>query len=121
MNLSILIAEDDHMLGDLWRTTFQRAGYAVDIVDDGIKAIDWLHGGLPDVLILDYNMPGANGLDVLRELIHLDPDNRVLAVMITANHTIQQAPENERIDMFLQKPMGFKEMLTLVDRLASTR
>lgn len=115
--LTILIAEDDKGLADLWQSAFERAGYAVIHVDNGQAAIDWLRANpLPDVLIVDYNMPLANGIVVLRELGKLDGGDAVTTVMVTANHVVEIDAIQAKIDMFLQKPVGFHDMQTLVER-----
>lgn len=118
---SILIAEDDAMLGDLWREAFNRAGHTVNLVRDGREAIAFLHDNeLPDVLITDYNMPYADGLEVLHELAKINPEHTVTTVMITANHMVQYAEGADTVaDMFLVKPVGFRDMVRLVERLCS--
>ena len=119
-DLTILIVEDDPNLGDLWQHAFSRAGYEVTLLDNGGKGIDWLKSNpLPDVLILDYNMPIANGFQVLQVLQSLPDFERVTTVLISANSALAHSPEITSVDMFLQKPMGFKEMKTLVERLVN--
>jgi DNA-binding response OmpR family regulator len=118
-DLNILIAEDDSALADLWQAAFRKSGYEVVIANNGQEAIDWLQANpLPDVLIVDYNMPLANGATVLKELAQLDPDSTVTTIMVTANHFVQTDEIDNQIDMFLVNPVGFREMKTLVERLA---
>jgi DNA-binding response OmpR family regulator len=117
-NLRILIAEDDLALADLWQKAFRKHGYEVDVVGNGNLAIDWLiDNPLPHVLIVDYHMPEKNGLDVIRTLHALDGGHAVTTVMATADHLVERMGQTDHIDIFLQKPVGFTEMKTLVERL----
>ncbi len=117
-NVTILIAEDDVALADLWVTAFSKAGYDVVLAENGQIAIDWLNANtLPDVVIVDYNMPIATGIAVIHELSNMEGADSVTTVMVTANHLVESEAINDQIDMFLQKPVGFREMKTLVARL----
>lgn len=117
-DITILIAEDDEALADLWQVAFAKDGYAVNLAHDGQQAIDWLHTNpLPDVLIVDYNMPFANGMTVLRELAKLDGADAVTTVMVTANPFAHTDDTEDNIDMLLQKPVSFRDMRILVERL----
>ncbi len=118
MGLRILIAEDDHHLSHLWQSAFQRYGYEVQVVENGDLAIDLLVANpLPDVLIVDYHMPIKTGMDVIQTLHALDGGEKVTTVMATSNHLVERLEAAKKIDIFLQKPIGFYEMKTLVERL----
>jgi PAS domain S-box-containing protein len=66
--IRILIMEDDAGQARLAQRTLQRAGYAVEVAGDGDTGLDLCATGLYDVLMVDHQMPGKGGLEVLRAL-----------------------------------------------------
>ena len=65
---AILIIDDDQVLTELYRSKFEKEGYAVTVCHDGQQGFDTLRGGLkPDVIVLDLMMPVMDGITFLRE------------------------------------------------------
>jgi DNA-binding response OmpR family regulator len=67
--LRILVMDDDIAHARLAQRVLERAGYAVDIAQDGDQGLAMFQAGTYDVLIVDHQMPGKNGLEVLHTLI----------------------------------------------------
>jgi DNA-binding response OmpR family regulator len=66
--MKILIVEDNLSLSDVISFTLRRAGFEVSAVYDGLAAIDTWEKEQPDLLILDLNLPGRDGLSVCRHI-----------------------------------------------------
>ena len=71
---SILIVEDEKHQRELFRQEFAEAGYAVDVAEDTESALRRVEENHPDLVILDLNMPGRNGMDCLEEILARDPN-----------------------------------------------
>jgi CheY-like chemotaxis protein len=81
----ILIVEDKPASRELLRTVLERQGYGVAEAEDGDDALVKLREYVPDLVLLDLQMPARNGYDVLKE-IRKDPRlAQVPVVAITAN------------------------------------
>jgi DNA-binding response OmpR family regulator len=79
----ILLADDDESIAMVARLGLRRAGFTVTIVDDGQSALRAAHETAFDALVLDWNMPSLDGIDVCRQL-HADPTwARVPIVFLT--------------------------------------
>jgi DNA-binding response OmpR family regulator len=78
--LTILLLEDDPVTGSMMRWTLEQAGYLVLTVTDGDAAFRQCveHQGGIDLLIADVNVPGTNGLDVVRVVQEECPHLKVL-------------------------------------------
>lgn len=76
----VLIAEDDGLVRDTLRTRLSVAGYEVHVARTGAEALQRILTVRPDVLVLDINMPGRSGLDVLHVLKDEGTTTRVLIV-----------------------------------------
>jgi DNA-binding response OmpR family regulator len=116
-SMRVLVAEDDPGLQDVIVMGLSDAGYHVDAVDRGDDAIDYLGWYEYDVAIIDWRMPGAEGIEVVRWARKHERPTALL--MLTA----RDAPA-DRIqgldtgaDDYLIKPFDFGELLARVRAL----
>ena len=64
--MRLLLADDEHELADALAAILKRSNYSVDVVYDGVDALDYIRTGLYDGCILDIMMPGTDGITVLK-------------------------------------------------------
>ena len=88
----ILAADDDPVIREFLKLYLAVEGSEIDTVDDGEKAIPKLRDGY-DLLVLDLDMPGKNGFDVLRALA-ASPPPRPLPVVVLTSRTDADAIAN---------------------------
>ena len=77
----VLVVDDDEPTGDAIRRLLGRMGYQAQWAPGGQEAMASLETGLPDLIVLDWMMPGMNGLEVLRRL-RANPTTQDLPVII---------------------------------------
>jgi DNA-binding NtrC family response regulator len=100
----ILIVDDEPFNLDLLEQELVDRGYAIERARDGAEALRMNEAGRPDVVLLDYMMPGMNGLDVLREI--RGGESEVPVVMMTAHGSIEVAVQAMKLGAydFVLKP-----------------
>jgi len=86
-------------------------GWAVESAGDGQKAIELLDQHAFDLLVLDWNMPGLDGLDVLRHLRSRGTLTPVLMLTIRDTVSDRVAGLESGADDYLTKPFAFAELL----------
>jgi two-component system, OmpR family, phosphate regulon response regulator PhoB len=119
MNPRILIVEDEEALTLLLRYNLEAAGYDVEGVARGDDADLRLREAIPDLVILDWMLPGVSGIELCRRL-RSRPDTRQLPIlMLTA-----RGEESERVrglstgaDDYIVKPFSLPELLARVSAL----
>ena len=123
----ILVVDDfakmREIIGDLLGTL----GYKrVEEADDGATALPKLHAGDFDLLILDWNMPGMNGLELL-EAMRADPElDRLPVLMVTAEDRHEQirVALDTGIDAYIIKPFTERtlgqKLTEIGEKLAAT-
>jgi len=70
--MTVLIVDDDDHQRLLYRETFENDGYDVVEARGATEALEQVRAGAPDVVVLDINMPGFDGLDVLTAIHSID-------------------------------------------------
>ena len=115
--MRILVAEDDPGLRDVIVLGLQDSGYHVDAVDRGDDAIDQLKWYEYDVAIIDWRMPGAEGIDVVSWARKHGRPTALL--MLTARDTPADRIRglDSGADDYLVKPFDFGELLARVRAL----
>jgi DNA-binding NtrC family response regulator len=104
MTDKILIVDDEAFNLDLLEQELTDRGYTVERAHDGAEALRTMEALRPDIVLLDYMMPGMSGLDVLRELQSRESD--VPIIMMTAHGSIEVAVQAMKLGAydFVVKP-----------------
>jgi two-component system, OmpR family, phosphate regulon response regulator PhoB len=119
MNPRILIVEDEEALTLLLRYNLEAAGYDIESVARGDDADLRLREAIPDLVILDWMLPGVSGIELCRRLRSRPETRQLPIVMLTA-----RGEESERVrglstgaDDYVVKPFSVPELLARVAAL----
>ncbi|MBN1625121.1 MAG: sigma-54-dependent Fis family transcriptional regulator [Deltaproteobacteria bacterium] len=115
MKLKILIVDDDRKLLSVLKTIFVEENDEVTVSNDGLKAIKICRNEKFDLVITDLMMPGANGLEVLKETRKNDPD--ILVILITGFASLETAVKaiREGAYDYITKPFKLDELKIIVN------
>jgi two-component system phosphate regulon response regulator PhoB len=115
----VLIVEDEASLGVMLRYNLEAAQYQVDIADRGDEAEIRISENPPDLIILDWMLPGLSGIELCRRLRARSQTRQLPIIMLTA-----RGEESERIrglntgaDDYIVKPFSVPELLARVAAL----
>ncbi len=116
MNERILIIEDDPAILKVLQRGLAYEGYTVDVATDGRTGLNLAHDHHPDLVILDWMLPGMDGLEVCRRL-RLQGGLPIL--MLTAKDTIQDRVQglDAGADDYIVKPFNLDELTARIRAL----
>jgi len=112
----LLLVEDKNELRAMLRKALERNGHSVDEAADGSAAIQKLRNKRYQMVLTDLKMPGASGLDVLRE--SKQADSTIPVILLTAFGSVDEAVSamKEGAFDFIQKPVDLDHLKLLVER-----
>jgi len=111
---SVLIVDDEKNICQLLSRLVNKEGLKTFTANDGQTALKMIISDMPDILIVDFKMPGMDGMEVIRRAREIDPD--LPAIMITAYadlHTAVEAMKAGAYD-FLAKPFLHDEFMGII-------
>jgi CheY-like chemotaxis protein len=117
---TVLIAEDNDDLCTIFAKVFRKTAFQIDTVQDGKQAIEYLNAKLPDIMILDINMPKISGLDVLAHARNIQGSKHIHIIVVTGNYLVGNMPQVDLADLFLVKPVSPRELVRLAERLTGS-
>jgi DNA-binding response OmpR family regulator len=116
--MKILVVEDERVLASKLVRSLNRAGHDATIAGSGPGAVEAAKAHHHDLILLDVDLPGFSGFEVLRQLRESSVESRVL--MLTAQSDIEDRVAGLKggADDYLTKPFAMEELLARVEALA---
>ena len=108
--MRLLIVEDEKELCDTVAASLYRAGYEVDTCYDGEEALDYILTEEYDLIVLDLNLPGMDGMDVLREVRKVNKELKVLILSARSSVSDKVQGLDSGANDYLAKPFAFEEL-----------
>lgn len=118
---AVLIVDDEQHICDILSRLVKSEGLRVLVSHDGDAALKMISSEMPDVLLVDFKMPGTDGMEVVKRAKEIDPDLPV--VMITGYADIQGAVKAMRAGAhdYLAKPFEHHEVIRVLHRALAER
>lgn len=115
----VVVADDDPDILAVLSLNLGIAGYDVLTAADGEEARDLVLRTLPDLVVLDVNMPRMDGLEVLHVLKNRPQTREIPVVMLTARTTDEDVWQgwDAGADYYITKPFDLEELLRFIDFL----
>lgn len=121
MAIRLMVIEDDVEIADFISRGLREEGFLVEVAGDGISGWQTLKSSAWDVVVLDWWLPGQDGLTVLQRFRQVNQTTPVL--FLTARDAVEQRVQglNAGADDYLCKPFDFVELLARIQALLRRR
>jgi CheY-like chemotaxis protein len=130
-DMKILLAEDDIDTATLYKRALEVRGHQVVITNNGKGCLDVYHKELQDItlntdpskhiqpfdaVVLDYKMPKINGMQVAKEILAVNPHQRIIFASAYVKETLMDSIKQlNQIVELLQKPFGENELIDTIE------
>ena len=117
----ILIVDDEKKICNILSRLLQMEGFETIVAYDGLVAQKFIQTKMPDVMLVDFNMPGMNGMELLKHVKKMDPGLPV--IMITGYADVPGAVEAIKAGAhdYISKPFKNHEVIRVVHRALAER
>src|SRR5918992_2662953 len=141
--MKILIAEDESDISHTYRVALESRNHDIEITDDGVKCIQVYREELAkrqassyknmkhnnnlqdsrptaatpfDVVVLDYKMPGKDGMEVAKEILAINSDQRIIFASAYVRETLENSVKQlKRVVELLQKPFEIQAFIDTIE------
>jgi len=115
--INVLVVDDDPKLRKMLQRTLEHEGFRVLAAADGNEALAEVRAHRPDLIVLDWLMPGLDGLGVVENL--REAGDKTLILMLTARDTVENRVEglDSGADDYLVKPFAPSELIARIHAL----
>jgi YesN/AraC family two-component response regulator len=115
MEYKMLVVDDEEAVTSTLNTIFLDKGYKVQIANSGNKAKDIIDEAPLDLILLDIEMPGLSGLEVLKYVKSKYPDTKV--IIVTAYDEYEKQAKKLNCDAFITKPFALGKLASTIEAL----
>jgi two-component system catabolic regulation response regulator CreB/two-component system response regulator ChvI len=114
----ILLVDDEPDITTIFRRALQNFGYSVDTYNEPERALANFKPDVYDLVILDYRMPGMNGVDLARAIWRVQPNAKICFVSAfeILTNELEAEFKNKEICTFLKKPVMPKVLAEHVEK-----
>lgn len=122
MPQTILVIEDDDVMRELMQLSLVRSGYEVTVAEDGVRGYDTALFLRPDLIVTDIQMPGADGIHVVRR-VRDTPSLERTPILVTTAFGTGSATFALQLgaNAYEPKPINGQSFLSTVRRLLADR
>jgi CheY-like chemotaxis protein len=112
---TVLVVDDDPQIAAVISDMLGDEGYTVRVVSDGEAGLAAIRADTPDLVLMDYRLPGMSGLAVVQALRDQGMDTLPI-VLVTAEHPMKVREQIGAVDGYLFKPFDIEELIDCVAR-----
>jgi len=113
----ILIVDDDLNILESLADILFLEGYEVISTDNGQKAIESVKSNNIKIVLMDYKMPGMNGVEIFREIMKINSGLKVIFITACYNEKIMNIALKEGATGILNKPVKVDQLLNIISSL----
>lgn len=116
--VKVMLVDDDPVIRLLLKDYLTAFNYEVEVLESGIQCLDRLTRTRPDVLLLDFQMPVMNGLEVLRNIRKMSSLADLPVIILSANKDSERLIKESGLDaeLFIIKPFEMTAVREAIER-----
>jgi CheY-like chemotaxis protein len=120
--MRVLIVDDEGSMRALLTALLKDRGHeVVAALEDGSQIMEMIKATSPDIVCLDYQLPGRDGLDILHEINETTPEIDVLFMTASEDATVEQKAADAGAAGFIRKPFGQAQIIKEIELVWGAR
>ncbi len=115
--ISVLLVEDDLQLAKIIKRILETKGFDVELVDDGLKAVDKIKERAFDLYLIDINIPNISGLELVKYIRELYDDGFIIMITASVDEYYFEKAYEYGCDDYIKKPFHITELEVRIKHL----
>ena len=117
---TIVVVDDEYLIRWSLQKNLEKAGYRVVLAETGEEALQKVREEAPDLVLIDFKLPGMDGFEVLEKALKIDQG--IIPIMITAFEDVDRIVRAMKLGAFdyITKPFDFSKLLLSVEKALET-
>lgn len=115
-----LIIEDDLDIQKIFSEILELCEVDCKIIPSGSRAIEFLANNIPDIMLVDMHLPGANGVEIINVVRENEAFDNTIIMVVSADHMMSSSVD-DLVDAVILKPVDVMALKNMIDRLISSR
>lgn len=116
MKKNILIVEDNEANIRFFEESVVYLGYTPELTSTGFDAVNHVKKKKPDLILMDYNLPGINGVTTLKKIKAIYPDIKIIAITACSMLKNKKWFLKQGFDSYLKKPVSLADLKSELDQ-----
>jgi DNA-binding NtrC family response regulator len=116
---TIFVVDDDDSIQESMKLILESEGYKVETASDSQGLSKRLQSTIPDMIILDYRLPGENGTEIATNL-KADVHTKNIPLIMVSSHDVANLAKNTGFTDFFEKPFDIETLISTVARHLSS-
>jgi len=118
---NIMLVEDDHHIALALKIRMKAGGFCIGHAVNVSDALSIVAEELPDICVIDINLPDGNGIDLVHSLMHNNTDRQPVCIVMTASCKpgLKEKALQAGAVAFLEKPFASRELMSIIEAQAS--
>ncbi len=119
----LLVVDDDLLIQEVLQAKLEKSGYRIEVASDGMEALKKIESEIPDLILLDINMPGMDGYEVCRKIREIEAIRTLPILMLTAYGGLEHIVKGLEAgaDDYITKPFEIEEVLVRIKSILRMR
>lgn len=115
MSKRVLVIDDEAAILEVLQIVLECEGYITETLSTGEKLLSIIEQQIPDVILLDFSLPGETGDKIARRLKAKAETKHIPIIMLSAHHAIEQIALESGVNAFLPKPFSIDDLLKTIE------
>ncbi len=118
MSKTILIVDDEPVIREIAKRKLVERGYEIMTATDGLDALEQLKKKVPDLILLDIQMPNMNGYTFMMEKMKVSQYIPIPVIVLTSHSEMEPLFKRHGVRAYLLKPLELPALLSKVEQIA---
>lgn len=115
MAKKVLVIDDEIAILEVIKIILDCEGYVTETLPNGEKLLEKVKDNIPDIILLDFSLPGETGDTLARKLKSYSFTRNIPIIMLSAHYAVEELAASCGVNAFLPKPFSINDLIRMIE------